>query len=55
MGVAYGTSRGRSEDAQPRRMVRVGSWPERERMDGCGSGPGDALLALTVELKELNG
>ena len=26
--------------------------PDRERLEGRGSGPHDALLALTVELKE---
>jgi hypothetical protein len=27
--------------------------PDRERLEGRGSGPEDALLALTVELKKL--
>jgi len=29
--------------------------PEKERLEGRGSGPQDALLELTVKLKELSG
>lgn len=28
--------------------------PDRERLEGRGSGPHDALMALTVQLKELS-
>lgn len=28
--------------------------PDKERLEGRGSGPGDALVALTVELKKLS-
>ena len=55
MGVACGP---REVDPAVHSAEEWCAWargPDRERLEGRGSGPGDALLALTVKLKELGG
>ena len=55
MGVACGP---REVDPNIHSAEEWCAWargPNRERLEGRGSGPQDALLALTVELKKLVG
>ena len=55
MGVAYGP---REVDLKVHSAEEWCAWargPDRERLEGRGSGPGDALLALTAKLRELGG
>ena len=44
---------GQSEDPQRRGMVRLARHPDKDRLEGRGSGRQDALLALTVHLMGL--
>jgi hypothetical protein len=53
MGVACGP---REVDPKVHRAEEWCAWargPNRERLEGRGSGPQDALMELTVKLKEL--
>ena len=55
MGVACGP---REVDPKVHSSEEWCAWargPDKERLEGRGSGPHDALLALTVRLKELGG
>ena len=55
MGVACGP---REVDPNIHSAEEWCAWargPDRERLEGRGKGPGDALLALTVELRNLKG